>query len=225
METRKVIVRIREFSPAAGEVIFVPRLAASDGEVLPSRPFVCTTDAEGYGEVELPVKSSGTIRYQFIIRNPEGGKNTGVIELEAGEDIDLSELIAGSPAATESVRDYVDEKLAAAVPYKVFRGLISQSGSDTPTVTELENTIGEITVGRYGAGRYGLERTGSFTEKTFVRISGGYVPGDPEEMPARRMTAWRYNSGLIAILITDMTGSDADLNATAATVEVLVYED
>lgn len=224
MDTRKIIVQLTEFSPRANEIEFLPRLTGADGEVLLARSYVCTTDEEGAGEIELPVRSSGTIRYGWRIVNPAGGESKGTFELEAGGDIDLSDLIAGSPAATDSVRDYVDEKIAAAMPYKIYRAMLSQSGTDAPTLTELENTIGAITAARYGAGRYGLEiSSGEFTAKTFARVGGGIVNADPQEMPARRMTAWRYNSGLVAILITDMSGNDADLNATAATVEILIY--
>jgi hypothetical protein len=55
--------------------------------------------------------------------------------------------------------------------YKVYTALLSQSGTDAPTATVLENTIGNIVWSRVGEGLYRATLTGAFIEdKTTMSI-------------------------------------------------------
>jgi hypothetical protein len=59
-------------------------------------------------------------------------------------------------------------------PYKVYTALVSQVGTNNPTATVLNNTIGEITITRQGLGIYFFELTGAFVEgKTSVIVGPG----------------------------------------------------
>ncbi len=104
-------VQLRQFDAAAVSINFLPDLTAADGEVLLSRSYVCTTDENGLGTINLPVRSSGSIRYKFFIVNPAGGVSTGQFYLEAGSTVDLADLIAGAAPATDTLKDYVDMKI------------------------------------------------------------------------------------------------------------------
>ena len=54
-------------------------------------------------------------------------------------------------------------------PYKVYTALLSQTGTDAPVATVLENTIGTVTFEYYGIGNYSINSTGLFTsEKTAI---------------------------------------------------------
>jgi len=68
-------------------------------------------------------------------------------------------------------------------PYKVYTALLSQSGTDAPVATVLENTIGNITFQYIDVGNYVGTSSALFTEnKTFIVFSntanGGYIYTD-----------------------------------------------
>lgn len=81
-------------------------------------------------------------------------------------------LSAGSTVVVNT-NDNVSEALTNIVPllpkFKVFRGLISQTGTSVPTITVLENTLGfNITANYSGVGLYGLVSGGALDNaKTF----------------------------------------------------------
>lgn len=63
---------------------------------------------------------------------------------------------------------------SGARPYKVYTALLTQSGTDAPVATVLENTLGGTVVWSYGGvGDYTATATGLFTSgKTMVFING-----------------------------------------------------
>lgn len=83
----------------------------------------------------------------------------------------ISELeIAGTIAGTEVlpiVQDGVTKKVsiadATAKSYKVYTALVTQSGSDAPTVIVLENTLGTVTFTYNNNGQYNILSAGLFT--------------------------------------------------------------
>jgi hypothetical protein len=57
-------------------------------------------------------------------------------------------------------------------PYKVYSALLSQSGTDAPTATVLENTIGDIVWSRTGVGDYKGTLADAFTaNKTWIQLA------------------------------------------------------
>lgn len=73
-------------------------------------------------------------------------------------------------------------------PYKIYSALLTQSGTDAPVPTVLENTIGNIVWTRGGAGIYAGTLTGAFiTDKTALfiqkdnRTNTGISPGKGTE--------------------------------------------
>lgn len=65
-------------------------------------------------------------------------------------------------------------------PYKVYSGLITQTGTNNPVITVLENTLGTVSCTRYDVGRGFFESSGLFvTGKTWLYLNEvhNYAPG------------------------------------------------
>ena len=66
---------------------------------------------------------------------------------------------------------YLDNK----VPYKVYTALLTQSGTDAPVATILENTIGNIGFNYSDVGNYFVNSNNLFTiDKTYILFGGVY---------------------------------------------------
>jgi hypothetical protein len=95
--------------------------------------------------------------------------------------------------------------------YTKYVALITQSGTNDPTVVELENTIGPIIWTRVGTGIYYGTLTGAFTlDKTYVMLS---------QLDITTMVGAYAKT--IDIIQVDTT-NDTDL--TNNTLEIRVYE-
>jgi len=111
MTTRTINISLVEQTPQVRTLRFIPRLASVDGDVLLRRPFVVDTDEDGDATIALPVKASGSLRYDYEIQGSDG-VSRGHFFLSAGSAIDLDDLIAAGGVATDSVIEYIDERLA-----------------------------------------------------------------------------------------------------------------
>lgn len=77
-------------------------------------------------------------------------------------DVDMAEK--KSSLSNGKTEVYTIEEIAeSARPYKVYTALLTQTGTDAPVATVLENTIGDIVWTRDGAGRYQGTLVGAFT--------------------------------------------------------------
>ena len=70
-------------------------------------------------------------------------------------------------------------QISCLYPYKVYTALLTQSGTDAPVATVLQNTLGGTVVWtRDGIGDYNASLTGAFTnDKTWLLISA--IMNDP----------------------------------------------
>lgn len=69
----------------------------------------------------------------------------------------------------DSVANFVNDSIAAAIPYKVYRALLTQSGTDAPVATVLENTLGNIVWTRIDNVTWNATLAGAFpVNKTVV---------------------------------------------------------
>lgn len=67
------------------------------------------------------------------------------------------------------VNEIIDALNDSGLNYKVYVALLTQSGTNAPVATILQNTIGNIVWSRTSAGSYGATLTGAFTSgKTMV---------------------------------------------------------
>lgn len=118
-------------------------------------------------------------------------------------------------------------------PYKIYKAILSQSGTDAPVPVILENTIGEIVWTRNGTGRYRatlsnafpFDKTVFFTnrhtnsliaDRTFAEL--GHVSASILELKtfAYGVTVYSASAGVISV-----TNLDDQLWDTA--VEIQVY--
>lgn len=132
--TRTITTDFRQQHEGVVTMKFRPiRAIGSDDEVLLSKNYTFFTDDQGVLSFALPVKSTGSIVYSYELPGPRGDQpSTGRFNLEAGDAIDLSELIeAGSPIPP-SLQEYVDQQIAALpLPPKVYVANILQDGDTT----------------------------------------------------------------------------------------------
>ena len=110
--------------------------------------------------------------------------------------------------------------LANSRPYKVYTALVSQTGTNAPTATALENTLGgSVAWSRIGSGVYLGELTGAFVNnKTWSSVSiGGYLSGGANSVALKRFD----NNSVILITNKDTLSSDNILDL--ASIEIRVY--
>lgn len=73
-----------------------------------------------------------------------------------------------------------EDAITVVKPYKVYVALLSQTGTDDPTVIVFENTIGDIVWTRQSTGVYRATLVGAFpTNKTFF-FTGLYNANTPD---------------------------------------------
>ncbi len=103
--------------------------------------------------------------------------------------------------------------------YKSYVFIFSQSGTDNPTVTEIDNDTGlTFTFTRGTAGNYHLVPSASFDlSKTWAQVTGGDVGQNTY------LNIKNYQTNLIAILnIESTTGNTVD-GVTTGFVELRIY--
>jgi hypothetical protein len=104
--------------------------------------------------------------------------------------------------------------------YTKYIALITQSGTNDPTVVELENTIGPIIWTRSVTGLYNGTLSTAFTlDKTYVMISQVEIDGI--------VMAYRLTNDIIRIVTTNLhspTAANHDSHLNKNTLEIRVYE-
>lgn len=106
--------------------------------------------------------------------------------------------------------------------YKIYRALISQTGTNAPTAIVLENTIGDVTWAYAGTGFYTIESPGLFTiDKTFLThgTETGGLGG------TARIGSGKIDASQLYLTSNQTTPDFAvfDSNLTNTSVEIIVY--
>lgn len=105
--------------------------------------------------------------------------------------------------------------------YKVYTALLSQSGTDAPVATVLENTLGDIVWTRTSVGEYRGNLTGIFIEeKTFLLIQNYFQSTDTTTNLSYISVGSQDN---ISINSFDDTSSLSDDFLYYTSVEIRVY--
>lgn len=103
--------------------------------------------------------------------------------------------------------------------YLIYRALLSQTDTDAPVATVLENTLGEIVWTRNALGKYLGNLANAFTaDKTFPRAESGKT--------AARTFSFRANASFVWIWSIDKDDALIEYNDAASApikVEILVY--
>lgn len=99
---------------------------------------------------------------------------------------------------------------------KVYRALLTQSGTDAPTAVVLENTLGDTLVWTYEeSGSYKADGTVPYAEiSTMVFVGNKSFGGG---------TGHAFAVGNIIVYSFDATGAPVDSTLSATPIEILVY--
>ena len=178
------------------------------------------------GETESP--NNGL----FIVRNLRAGAlieclriigngNVGIGTTTITDRLTVNGTISASPATTANqvvVKSQLDA--VAARPYKVYTALLSQTGTNAPTATVLENTLGGTIVWtRNLQGEYYGTLTGAFTlGKTYVTIVNG---SSIDVIPLYYQTV-RISSNVVRIISSKGT-AQTDSLISEMSCEIRVY--
>lgn len=107
---------------------------------------------------------------------------------------------------------------------KIYTALISQSGTNDPTVIELQNTIGSITWTRNSAGIYNGFCSGAFTvDKTALLIGTGTLASDVNQFLYDTSFTFRRNTDDVVILTSQQNNTISDGILDTTTIEIRVY--
>lgn len=144
--------------------------------------------------------------------------NKKISELTAAATLDGTELVevvqSGANVQT-TTQEIADLGGGGGASYLKYVALLSQSGTDAPVATVLENTLGGTVVWGYASvGNYTATLSNAFTDnKTAVLLSGnGGLLGSSINSTSQ-ITIQSYNSG----------GDAEDEYIQTATVEIRVY--
>lgn len=111
MTTRTINISLVEQVPQERKLYFIPVLTSLDGDLLLEEQYNVTTDETGDATIDLPVKDSGNLRYNYEIPGDDG-VTLGYFLLSAGPAIDLDELVVAGGVATDNVKEYLDNAIA-----------------------------------------------------------------------------------------------------------------
>ena len=105
------------------------------------------------------------------------------------------------------------------VPYKKYVATISQTGTSDPTVTVLENTIGDIVWTRGGVGVYSADLLGAFPTQDKVYLSINNT------LASLFITEFKWGTlDNVTITTYDITSASIDGAMSFNTIEIRVYE-
>lgn len=158
---------------------------------------------------------------QFPLMLQPNGGNVGIgTTTDNGVDkVQVNGTISASPATTANQVVVKSQLDAVARPYKVYVALLSQTGTNAPTATVLENTLGGTVVWtRTATGTYLGTLNGVFTiDKTFCTASD-------VGQNANAFTRCRQTGTTNAFeIITTISGAPNDSLLAKTSIEVRVY--
>lgn len=135
---------------------------------------------------------------------------------------------AFSTAQIDNIKSYFSSVFAPLPNYKIYKVLMTQSGTDAPTATILENTLGDIVWERDVTGIYLGTLTGVFTtSKLFLpnpNASGSFILRDTSFASTGTYSINRKSDNILELRSYRISGgtlSDAMLNN--APIEIIVY--
>lgn len=102
--------------------------------------------------------------------------------------------------------------------YKVYSVLLSQSGTNNPTATILENDIGAVDWRWEDTGVYSGTLANSFpANKTFLYIQ------DLSAIDGKRATCYRFDNNQVFVQTTEVNGTQLDGELINTAFEIRVY--
>jgi len=128
-----------------------------------------------------------------------------------GQILEQDGMVVPNLTVTESING------APVVNYRKYIANISQAGTLDPTVTILENTIGDIVWTRVAAGRYQGTLTGAFPDQDKLYL---YLGNSQQN---NYVAIFRVSANIIEIITYDFTNTGQDNMLDYNTIEIRVY--
>jgi len=122
-----------------------------------------------------------------------------------------------NPTKNFTVGDVVN----AGLGYKVYSALLTQAGTDNPTVDELKNnTTATMTWTRVGVGQYRCTASSNVftTNKTQVFVNVGTAPNGPGSF-----VEWNTNTSYVEINTYNISGTSSDDLIDKGSLEIRIY--
>jgi hypothetical protein len=108
-------------------------------------------------------------------------------------------------------------------PVKVWKALITQTGTNAPTATVLENTTGETFTFNYvGVGVYDIISSGIFNEDKTIHYHGDPT-GTPGQVQATKLMFIKSVTQLRINTFSDFASTAANALLTKTPVVILIY--
>lgn len=192
-------------------------------EVFPPKQVSVVTDEDGLFSIDLWVNQGGAIscRYDVTIG---GGSASPIVLPAGGSSADLSDLIAAgdtSLATTDNIQTAID---LVARPYEVYTALLTQTGTNAPVATVLENTLGGTVVWtRSLAGTYVGTLAGAFTANKTALLP---MQLDLVGTETGAIVSWldENSVNIVSVTLGDLpTVTPADSVLINALIEIRVY--
>jgi hypothetical protein len=106
--------------------------------------------------------------------------------------------------------------------YKVYTALLTQTGTDAPVATVLENTLGEITYSYAGVGKYSIISSGLFLTNKTVVFFGDIVNNASGGLLITTIQGEDVNSNTLPFY-TNVDGTDTNSALLKTPIEIRVY--
>ena len=134
----------------------------------------------GYGEIYYSYDFTNPENHQTVIDNLQPGFTALALDVNSNLVL-VNDFGTVSNVVTSASYSTVEEAIVNLTPYKIYRALLSQSGTSAPVATVIENTLGgSVSWGYAGVGYYTATLTGAFLEgKTAVKPPSNNQPGSP----------------------------------------------
>ena len=131
-----------------------------------------------------------------------------------GQVLEEDGMVVSNLTVTDTINGEV------VVRYKKYVALMTQTGTAAPTVTVLENTIGDIVWTRASTGLYRGTLIGAFTlDKTYAMMSVTLIDGI--------VNVFRFSNDTVRVATTNLKNPNADYHDNHLlnnTIEIRVYE-
>jgi hypothetical protein len=128
-----------------------------------------------------------------------------------GQILEKDGMVVPNLTVTESING------APVVGYKKYIATISQAGIADPTVTVLENTIGDIVWTRIAVGRYHGTLSGAFPDQDRLYL---YLSNSQQN---NYVSIFRVSANIIEIITYDFTNTGQDNMLDYNTIEIRTY--
>jgi hypothetical protein len=214
------------------EVVGNVKIAAGNRLMFNSNSFITPENNTSGAEISTAgsfiLKTGSTPALALTVN---GSQNATFIRTVTAASFNGSASLTGTPTAPTAAAGTNTNQIAttafvlsnagvATLPYKVYTALLSQSGSNAPVATVLQNTLGGTVVwSRIGFGGYNGTLSGAFTtNKTTVSISNGWQNG------IYYIRAGVASINVIAVsTFQNTSNTDGLLDNSTTSIEIRVY--